>query len=185
MSKILYARFCCAFLSASALFVGTLLANTLLVSTLLAGGNAAVNQAPNPFSLPKDGSYYLQAYAPMLRSYVAQVREQSLQKNFPFYSSRPIIEYSVYRELKQRTEITHGWIVLVQAYIAEFIKYSHFGGVGIGAKLKASDEQVFYLSFDGRYLSDIESFGIGKEIFAYCVLPRFDKCILLGIGEEW
>lgn len=141
---------------------------------------------PNPFVLPKDGAYYLEQYAPMLRSYVLQVRKQSLEKNYAFYSSRPIVEYSAYRDLSaDDREALRGGIVLVGAHIAEFIKYSHLGGVGIGAKLKPSDEKTFYMSFDGRYLSDLEAFGIGKEIFAYCVLPRFDKCIMLGIGEEW
>lgn len=141
---------------------------------------------PNPFVLPRDGTYYLEQYAPMLRSYVLQIKKQSLEKNYAFYSSRPIVEYSAYGYLSDdEKETLRGGIVLVGAYIAEFIKYSHLGGVGIGAKLKAGDEESFYISFDGRYLSDLEAFGIGKEIFAYCVLPRFDKCIMLGIGEEW
>lgn len=140
----------------------------------------------NLFKLPKDGEYYAQQYAPMLRSYVLQVRRQSLQKNYPFYSSRPVVEYSVYRGLPQSDkDALRGGILLVGAYISEFIKYSHLGGVGIGGKLKKNDENAFYMSFDGRYLTDLESFGLGKEIFAYCVLPRFDKCIMLGIGEEW
>lgn len=142
--------------------------------------------SPNPFVLPRDGAYYLEQYAPMLRSYVLQVKQQSSEKNYAFYSSRPIIETSVYNDLSaDEKEALRGGIVLVGAYIAEFIKYSHLGGVGIGAKLKPNDEKTFYMSFDGRYLSDLEAFGIGKEIFAYCVLPRFDKCIMLGIGEEW
>ena len=151
-----------------------------------AGGNAVVNEPPNPFRFPKDGSYYLEQYAPILRDYVEVVRKQSLEKNYPFYSSRPIIEYSVYRGLKQADkESMRGWIVLIRAYIAEFIKYSHLGGVGIGARLTPNDEHIFYLNFDGRYLTDMEFFGIGRKIYAYCVLPRFDKCIMLGIGEEW
>ena len=99
---------------------------------------------------------------------------------------RPIVEYSAYRTLSQQDrESLRGGLVLVGAFISEFIKYSHFGGVGIGAKLKPNDEESFYLNFDGRYLSDIDFFGIGRKIYAYCVLPRFDKCIMLGIGEEW
>lgn len=173
VEKIMYARF---YIFLSLLFIGC----------AYGAGNAAVNEPPNPFTLPKDGSYYLERYAPILRDYVKVVREQSLAKNYPFYASRPIIEYSVYRGLTQKEKDSmRGWIVLVNAYIAEFIKYSHLGGVGVGAKQNINDEIPFYLSFDGRYLSDIESFGIGKEIFAYCVLPRFDKCIMLGIGEEW
>lgn len=156
------------------------------INAVWAFGNAAVNQPPNPFSFPKDGSYYLERYAPILRDYVRVVREQSLEGNYPFYSTRPIIEYSVYRTLKRADKDSMlGWIVLVQAYIAEFIRYSHLGGVGLGAKLSINDENTFYLSFDSRYLTDLKTFGIGKEIFAYCVLPRFDKCIMLGIGEEW
>ncbi len=96
-----------------------------------------------------------------------------------------MIEYSVYRSFTDSQKLKwRGGLVLIGAYIAEFIKYSHLGGVGVGARLTPNDES-FYLSFDGRYLSDLESFGLGQEIFAYCVLPRFDKCIMLGIGEEW
>ena len=46
-------------------------------------GNAAVNEPSNPFSLPKDGSYYLKQYTPMLRSYVEQVKKQSLEQDYP------------------------------------------------------------------------------------------------------
>ena len=148
-------------------------------------GNAAVNEPSNPFSLPKDGSYYLKQYAPMLRSYVEQVKKQSLEQDYPYYDRRPVIEYSVYRTYTDSQKLKwRGGLVLIGAYMAEFIKYSHLGGVGVGARLTPNSES-FYLSFDGRYLSDLESFGLGQEIFAYCVLPRFDKCILLGIGEEW
>lgn len=157
----------------------------VLCLDIYALGNAAVNEPPNPFSLPKDGSYYLKQYAPMLRSYVEQVKKQSLEQDYPYYDRRPVIEYSVYRTYTDSQKLKwRGGLVLIGAYIAEFIKYSHLGGVGVGARLTPNSES-FYLSFDGRYLSDLESFGLGQEIFAYCVLPRFDKCIMLGIGEEW
>ena len=158
-------------------------------SVALAGGNAVKNEEPNPFRFPKNGEYYLERNTEVLESYLEQVKKQTLEKNYPLYSTkpvRPIVEYSPYRTLSQQDrESLRGGLVLVGAFISEFIKYSHFGGVGIGAKLKPNDEESFYLNFDGRYLSDIDFFGIGRKIYAYCVLPRFDKCIMLGIGEEW
>ena len=35
-------------------------------------------------------------------------------------------------------------------------------------------EPVYFL-FDGVYLSDLERVGFGARLFAYCVLPLFDK----------
>lgn len=155
----------------------------------LAEGNAAKNEEPNPFRFPKDGAYYLERNTQILESYLEQVKKQSLEHNFPLYSTkpaRPIVEYSAYRTFSQKEkESLRGGLVLVGAFISEFIKYSHLGGVGMGARLTPNDEHIFYLSFDGRYLTDIDMFGIGRKIYAYCVLPRFDKCIMLGIGEEW
>lgn len=155
----------------------------------IAGGNAVINQEPNPFRFPKNGEYYLERNTEVLESYLEQVKKQTLEKDYPLYSSRParpIVEYSAYRTLSQQDrESLRGGIVLVGAFINEFIKYSHLGGVGIGARLTPNDEHIFYLNFDGRYLTDMEFFGIGRKIYAYCVLPRFDKCIMLGIGEEW
>ncbi|MCX2716619.1 hypothetical protein OQH61_02590 [Helicobacter sp. MIT 21-1697] len=175
---------CCAFK-----FVFIIFFLCVTFNLALAGGNAAINQEPNPFSFPKDGSYYLERNTDLLEAYLEQVKKQTLEQNYPLYSSkpaRPIVEYSAYRTLSQKDKTSlRGALVLVGAFISEFIRYSNFGGVGIGAKLKPNDEHTFYLNFDGRYLTDMGAFGIGRKIFAYCVLPRFDKCIMLGIGEEW
>lgn len=153
---------------------------------LRAEGNAAINEPPNPFAFDKDGAYYLKRNTPLLESYIAQVRKQTLEGSYPTYGGRWLVEYSAYRGLAESKRASlRGGVVLVGAYLAEFIKYSHLGGVGVGAKLKRDDVESFYLSFDSRYLTDLESLGLGRKIYAYCVLPRFDKCIMLGIGEEW
>lgn len=158
----------------------------LLGLFLYADGNAVRNEDPNPFSFDKDGAYHLEHNAKILDSYLAQVHKQSLMGDYPYYGGRPLIEYTAYHALENsKRELWRGGIVLVGAYISEFIKYSHLGGVGIGAKLKQDDVESFYLSFDGRYFTDLDLLGIGRKIYAYCVLPRFDKCIMLGIGEEW
>lgn len=108
-------------------------------SVALAEGNAVINQEPNPFRFPKNGEYYLERNTEVLESYLEQVKKQALEKDYPLYSSRParpIVEYSAYRTLSQQDrESLRGGIVLVGAFISEFIKYSHLGGVGIGARL--------------------------------------------------
>lgn len=145
------------------------------------------NEPPNPYILEKDGKYHLQNNKELLDSFVEQVKIQSIEKNYPTYRGRAVIEHSVYKNLDstQKQKLI-GSLVLSRFYIAKFIKYSHLGGVGIaGSFVKDDEENIMYFSFDGRYLSDLQAFGLGSQIYAYCVLPRFDKCIMLGIGEQW
>ena len=147
---------------------------------------AEIADIPYPYSFPKDGAYHLDQNSEILNNFYEQVKKQSEEKNYPFFRSRVLIEHSIYRTLppQEKTSL-QGGIVLTRFFISSFIKYSHLGGVGIGGRFTKNAEEEMYFSFDGRYLSDLEALGIGREIFAYCVLPRFDKCIMLGIGEEW
>ncbi|WP_143428890.1 hypothetical protein [Helicobacter sp. 12S02634-8] len=101
-----------------------------------------------------------------------------------------MIEHSVYTALEPiKKQELKGALVMSYFILKSFIKYSHLGGVGVSGVLvleaKGKKPRVFYLQFDGRYLSDLEVLGIGSELFAYCVLPDFNQCILLGINEDW
>jgi len=115
------------------------------------------------------------------------VHVQSLEENFPFYDRRILVEHRAYRTFTQsQKDNLKGGIVLVSGFISSFIKYSNFGGVGVDMKFTKQDNEAFYINFDGRYLTDLDILkNEKKKIYAYCVLPRFDKCIMLGIGEEW
>lgn len=146
----------------------------------------AKDDPPNPYTFPKDGAYYLEQNTELLNHFLERVKEQSQERNYPFFRSRPLVEHSVYRTLSAKEkEALQGGIVLTRFFLSSFIRYSHLGGVGVGGKFTKNAEDEMYFSFDGRYLSDLKALGLGREIFAYCVLPRFDKCIMLGIGEEW
>lgn len=149
-------------------------------------GASVVEEPPNPYRFPKDGAYYLNKNAAILESFVQVLRKQTLESNFAFYDRRFLVEHSAYRMLtKKQKDDLKGAIVLTSGFLSSFIKYRHLGGVGIGMRINQHDEDMFYLSFDGRYLSDLDALGLGAKIYAYCVLPRFDKCIMLGISEEW
>ena len=60
-------------------------------SVALAGGNAVKNEEPNPFRFPKNGEYYLERNTEVLESYLEQVKKQTLEKNYPLYSTKPVI----------------------------------------------------------------------------------------------
>ncbi|PAF52687.1 hypothetical protein [Helicobacter sp. 13S00477-4] len=142
------------------------------------------------YANPKNGLDYLKEQVPILKSYYNQVKSQSLDKNYPIFRNRKIIEHSVYLHLKNKDKQNFkGQIVLTHFFLKNFIKYSNFGGVGVGGILVSESDdkkaKLHYYKFDGRYLSDLELLGIGLDIYAYCILPDFNQCILLGIGEDW
>ncbi|PAF44200.1 hypothetical protein BJI48_03185 [Helicobacter sp. 11S02596-1] len=138
----------------------------------------------------KDATFYLKRESQTLKSYYQQVILQSKNAQYPVFRGRKIIEHSVYNGLTNaQKNALKGELVLSYFILRDFVKYSHLGGVGVGGVLvsEAKDKKprMFYLKFDGRYLSDLEFLGMGSELYAYCVLPHFNHCILLGIGEDW
>ncbi|PAF53922.1 hypothetical protein BKH42_04065 [Helicobacter sp. 13S00482-2] len=126
----------------------------------------------------------------ILKSYYKQVKLQSVQKNYPIFRGRYIIEHSTYVGLSNdEKDRLNGQLVLTNFILKDFIKYSNLGGIGVSGILvseyKNKKARIFYLSFDGRYLSDLQFLGLQSNLYAYCVLPNFNHCILLGIGEDW
>ncbi|PAF48593.1 hypothetical protein BKH46_00775 [Helicobacter sp. 12S02634-8] len=139
---------------------------------------------------PKNANYYLNSHRQTLISYYQTLHQQSLNGQYPKFRGRNVIEHSVYTALEPiKKQELKGALVMSYFILKSFIKYSHLGGVGVSGVLvleaKGKKPRVFYLQFDGRYLSDLEVLGIGSELFAYCVLPDFNQCILLGINEDW
>ncbi|PAF42247.1 hypothetical protein [Helicobacter sp. 11S03491-1] len=138
----------------------------------------------------KSANDYLKEQSKILQSYYNQVKKQSIKKQYPIFRGRKIIEHSVYLSLdKEQKKHWIGQIVFSQFILQDFIKYSNFGGIGVAGILAdeygSKKPRIFYLKLDGRYLSDLESLGIHSELYTYCILPNFNQCILLGIGEEW
>ncbi|MDO7253843.1 hypothetical protein [Helicobacter cappadocius] len=138
----------------------------------------------------KNAQDYLYENIQILKSYYKQVKVQSIQKKYPIFRKRYIIEHSVYSGLSENEkQKLNGQLVLTNFILKNFIKYSNFGGIGVGGILAEQYDdkkaKTFYLSFDGRYLTDLEFLGLGSELYAYCVLPNFNHCVLLGIGEDW
>lgn len=138
----------------------------------------------------KNAQDYLNENAKILSSYYQQVKKQSRAKQYPTFRGRYVIEHSVYLDFDDKTkQKLQGNLIITNFILKKFIKYSNLGGIGVGGIFPSDSgnkkARVFYLSFDGRYLSDLEFLGLGSELYAYCVLPNFNHCILMGIGEDW
>lgn len=138
----------------------------------------------------KSAEYFLEKHRKVLESYYNEVKIQSLKKEYLYFRHRKIIEHSAYLLLKDKeTMEINGGIVLTNFILKKITGYSNLGGISIlgilSSDKKNKESRIFYLKFDGRYLSDLEFLGIGSDLFAYCVLPNFNQCILLGIGENF
>ena len=111
-----------------------------------------------------------------LSDFYDQVHTQSLSRDFVRFRTRLLISHDAYKMIldpEQKAQLIHH-LVLVRGKIERFIYLSEFRGVGI-----ASNQGV-YLRFDVRYFETLKDVGIGGDFVAMCVLPRYDKCLLLG-----
>ncbi len=135
-----------------------------------------------PFKQEKDALYFLSHHKEKLALFYNALEKNSEKKQYARFRGRILITHNAYNVLDSREKkALQGALVMSKFTIASFMKYSEFGGIGVGGKIDAESERFF--SFDSRYLSDLQALGTESEIYALCVLPRFDKCILLGIGE--
>lgn len=108
-------------------------------------------------------------------TFYRQVQLQAEQKNYVKFRGRNLITKDVYDTLNSKDrENLHGSLVLVFSKIYSFIYFNEFSGVGISTEIGS------YLQFDIKYYETLLDVGIGGDIKAMCVLPMFDKCILLG-----
>lgn len=140
----------------------------------------------SPYTNPKDGAYFLDKYIPSLEKFYETLNLNSAKGQYARFRGRILIDHKTYDSLSQSQKSKfQGALVMSRVYVSAFLKYSEFGGVGIGGKFQLSDEKDRYFSVDGRYFTDLQDLGVDHLIYLLCVLPRFDKCIVLGIGEEW
>lgn len=109
--------------------------------------------------------------------FYARVHTQTMQKNFVRFRHRILVSYEGYRAfLEQDREAlnTLHSLVLVYSKIERFIYFNEQSGIGVGTEIGAN------LQFDIRYYENLKDIGLYGDIKAMCVLPYFDKCILLG-----
>lgn len=106
-----------------------------------------------------------------------QVHTQTLARNFVRFRHRIVVSREGYHSLnpkeKESLNQLHA-LVLVFSKITWFIYFNEQSGVGISTTANS------HLQFDIRYYETLRDIGIDGEIKAMCVLPYFDKCILLG-----
>lgn len=106
-----------------------------------------------------------------------QVHTQTLARNFVRFRHRVVVSREGYHSLslkeKEVLNQLHA-LVLVFSKISWFIYFNEQSGVGISTTTNS------HLQFDIRYYETLKDIGIEGDIKAMCVLPYFDKCILLG-----
>ncbi len=109
-------------------------------------------------------------------TFYQQVHIQSLEKNYIRFRGRKLLSYESYHLISdaKEKEKLYDSLVLVFTKISRFIIFNEQSGVGISTELGS------HLQFDIKYYETLENIGIRGEIKAMCVLPYFDKCILLG-----
>ena len=109
--------------------------------------------------------------------FYTQVHKQTLERNFVRFRHRIVVSREGYHSLslKEREALDkmHA-LVLVFSKISWFIYFNEQSGVGISTTANS------HLQFDIRYYETLRDIGIDGDIKAMCVLPYFDKCILLG-----
>lgn len=134
----------------------------------------------------KDINYYLEKNHANLWEFYQTIKKQSLEGKYTTFRKRLIIDQKNYTLLnKWQKKKFDGQIVLVVFYKTSKPNYSNFGGVSIdGVLVDDKDEKApktYYYKFDGRYYTDLEIVDSKRALYAYCILPHFKHCILLGI----
>lgn len=114
-------------------------------------------------------------YSMDLDSFYQQVHKQSLQKNYIHFRHRKLLSLEAYHLLTPQEKLSLKYsLILVSSQIESFIYLNTLSGVGI------STQKGSHLQFDIKYYETLKDIGIGGKFHAMCVLPYFDKCILLG-----
>ncbi len=140
--------------------------------------------------LQKNINDYLAQNDEVLWNYYQQVIKQSRQRSYPIYRQRYIIDAKSYESLNlQAKRALNNQIVFASIIMEGEPVYSPLGGVSIKGILAQDQEEGnakrFFFKLDGRYLSDLQALDKRRRIYLYCILPSFNQCVLLGIGEEW
>ncbi|WP_257534920.1 hypothetical protein [Helicobacter winghamensis] len=120
---------------------------------------------------------FFQANAMDFETFYQQVHKQTLERNFVRFRNRVLVSVDAYHllPLKEKEVLNQFYpLVLVFDRIDRFIYFNEQSGVGV------STQRGSHLQFDIAYYETLKDIGMGEKIRAMCVLPYFDKCILLG-----
>ncbi|MDY2584638.1 hypothetical protein [Helicobacter sp.] len=112
-------------------------------------------------------------------SFYQQVHQQALERNFVRFRNRVLVSVDAYHllSLKEKEIFNQSYpLVLVFDRIERFITFNAQSGVGV------STQRGSHLQFDIAYYETLKDIGMSGKIHAMCVLPYFDKCILLGFA---
>ncbi|MBX7490121.1 hypothetical protein K4G58_01330 [Helicobacter sp. Faydin-H64] len=110
-------------------------------------------------------------------TFYEQIHKQTLERNFVRFRNRLLVSADAYHllPLKEKEILNQYYsLVLVFDVLERFIYFNEQSGVGVATQRGSN------LQFDIRYYETLKDIGIGGKINAMCVLPYFDKCILLG-----
>ncbi|RAX56426.1 hypothetical protein CCZ01_09565 [Helicobacter monodelphidis] len=108
--------------------------------------------------------------------FLERIEQKALDEDFVLFRGRKTITHKAYhRFAKEKREDLNqeGALVVLKDKIIGNIRFSELGGVSI-------DTNSAFLNFDIRYLETLHHIGEGGNLYAMCVLPRYNKCILLG-----
>ena len=105
-----------------------------------------------------------------------RVEQKALDEDYVLFRGRKMTTHRAYHRVRKKTRETlakeHA-LVLIKGKIENYIRFSELGGVSIDTNQNA------FVTFDIRYLETLRHIGIGSDFYAMCVLPRYDKCLLL------
>lgn len=105
-----------------------------------------------------------------------RVGEKALNNDFVLFRGRKMITHHAFHQMQpqqQKNLSKEGALVLINGKIERYIRFSEMGGVSIATNQNA------FVTFDIRYLETLRHVGIGSDFYAMCVLPRYNKCLLL------
>lgn len=108
--------------------------------------------------------------------FMERVEEKALNEDFVRFRGRKLTTHNAYHRMntkKRRLLADEHALVLIKGKIYDYIRFSEYGGVSINTNQNA------FVTFDIRYLETIRHIGIGGDFYAMCVLPRYNKCLLL------
>lgn len=114
-------------------------------------------------------------YAMDLDTFYKQVHTQAIQKNYIKFRGRILTTKEAYdlADTKERDYLKES-LILIFSKIYNFIYFNEISGIDLNTEIESK------LQFDIKYYETLLDIGIGGDIKAMCVLPSFDKCILLG-----
>ncbi|CBG40057.1 hypothetical protein [Helicobacter mustelae] len=138
-----------------------------------------------------DINSHLSKNSAMLKNYYLAVKKQSANAQYVRFRDFFLIDTKSYYALspQEKKSLASSLLVMIAIYKRSKPLYSDFGGVSMDGILAEDIDdrraKTFHYRFDGRYYTDLQNLKKSHILYAYCSLPGFNRCVLLGIGEEW